>query len=110
MHQMGVELDTSFKLSEPKTKIIESIAGSFLYYRITVDQTILTALNEIDMQQSKPIHQIKEKATILLDYLATRSNDVLRYYASDISLQIDTESCIFGWPWVEKIPLQVIFT
>ena len=51
---MVVDQDTSPKLSASETKVIESIVGSFVYYGRAVGQTILTALSEIGMQQSKP--------------------------------------------------------
>ena len=75
---MVVDQDTSPKLSASETKVIESIVGSFLYYGRAVDQIILTALNEVGMQQSKSTRQKKQKAMRLVDYLSTCSNTVSR--------------------------------
>ena len=60
IQQMVVE-NISSKLSESEKKVLESIVYSFLYYGRAADQTILTAFNEINIQQSKPTQQTKEK-------------------------------------------------
>ena len=63
-----------------------------------MDQTILTALNEIGMQQSRPTQQTKDKSKMILYYISTHSNAVLRYCASDMFLHIDTDAAYLVTP------------
>ena len=69
--QLAPSDDSSPNLSAKETTRIQSIVGMFLYYARAVDLTILTALNDIGINQSKPTETTKEKAHMLLDYLAT---------------------------------------
>ena len=50
------------------TQRVESIAGTLLYYSRAVGLTILPDLNEISMQQSKPIAHTITKCNCLLYY------------------------------------------
>ena len=77
---------------------IQSINGSFLYYGRAVDLTILTALNKIATQQSKPTIKTEKKAQILMDYLATYPQAKLRFYAGDMQLQVETKPHILFYP------------
>ena len=54
--------DDSPLLNEKETKKIQSIVGALLYYGRSIDNTILPALNDISMFQSKPTEQIKKNA------------------------------------------------
>ena len=47
--------------SKQDTNFMQYIVGSFLYYVRSLDGTIITALNKISLQQSKPTQQTKEK-------------------------------------------------
>ena len=77
---------------------IQSINGSFLYYGRAVDPTILTALNEIATQQSRPTVTTEKKAQMLMDYLATFPNAKLRFYAGDMKLHIETDAAYLVLP------------
>ena len=68
--------------------MIDIIVGLFLYYGRVVDQTILTVLNEIGIQQLKPTKQTKERETMLLAYFSTHYNAVSCYYVSYMCLHI----------------------
>ena len=70
----------------------------FLYYGRAVDPTIITALNEIAIQQSKPTIITEHKAQILLNYLSTFLNTRLRYYAGDMKLQVETDATYLVLP------------
>ena len=63
-----------------------------MYYGISLDGTILPALNEISLQQSKPTQQTKEKCLRLMDYLETYPDAYIQYHASDMELHIDTDA------------------
>ena len=50
------------------------------------------------MQQASPTIITKEKAEMLMDYLATHPNAVLRFKASDMRLHIDTDAAYLVAP------------
>ena len=62
--------------------LIQQIMGSFLYYGIALDNTILVALNDISLEQSKSTFNTSKKITKLLNHLATHPEAVIKYHAS----------------------------
>ena len=89
--QLAEEQDNTKTLSAKEAKKVQAISGSFLYYGRAIDPSILPALNEISMQQSAPTEKVKAKCKRLMDYLATYPNAKIRYKASDMILQVDTD-------------------
>jgi hypothetical protein len=57
---------------------VQSISGTFLYYGRGCDPCILPALNEIASEQAAPATDTRETTHMLLDYLYTYPNAVLR--------------------------------
>ena len=90
--------DTTTPLDPKETKRIQSIVGALLYYARSIDNTILPALNDISMFQSKPTQKIKDKCDRLLNYVATYPNVVLRYYASNMQLHVDSDAAYLVAP------------
>ena len=90
--QYATAPDTSPLLNPKDTKYIQSVTGSFLYYARALDHTILPALNEIASEQSTPTEKTMCKAQRLMDYVATYPNTYIRFYASDMVLNIDSDS------------------
>ena len=84
--------------NQKEIKKIQAISGTFLYYGRVVDPKILTALNEISMQQPAPTQNTKKKCNRLLDYLYTNPNATIRYKASAMILQVDTDSAYLVLP------------
>jgi hypothetical protein len=84
--------DTSAPLSTDGKKRVQQIVGSFLYYGRAVDITILKTLNTLSRQQSKPTKTTAKQTDHRLDYLATHPLAVIRYYASDMILQIHLDA------------------
>ena len=89
--QMAPDLDESSYLSPKGIKEIQGIIGSFLYYARAVDPTMLTALNELSGEQSKPTTNTHTKVNLLLDYAHTYPNATLRYRASDMVLCVESD-------------------
>ena len=96
--QFAPKDDTSPPLSTKDATFIQSVTGSLLYYARAVDPTILPALNEIATKQSKPTTTTMSKTKHLLDYIATHPLAILRYYASDMTLHIDSDSAYLVLP------------
>jgi len=90
--------DTSAPVSADGKKRVQQIVGSFLYYGRAVDTTILKTLNTLSRQQSKPTETTAKHTTHLLDYLATHPHAVIRYYASDMILQIHSDASYANEP------------
>ena len=69
-----------------------------MYYARAVDPTILTALNEIAMQQAKPTKYTMEKCKRLLDYATTYPNGKVCFHASYMVLHIDSDAAYLVLP------------
>ena len=79
------------------TKCIQSVSGKFLYYS-NIDYCIKPTLNEISGQQAKPIKVTTVKCNMLMDYLHTYPNDVLRFYASHMIVNIKSDAAYLVLP------------
>ena len=79
-------------LTAIETKITQQIVGCLLYYARAIDYTILPALNTIAQSQAKPTLKTKSDCKILLDYCATYPHTILRYHASDMILNTDSDA------------------
>ncbi len=84
--------DDSKPLDAAGKKRVQQVVGSFLYYGRAVDMTILCALNEIAAQQAKPTEKTMERVNTFLDYMATNPDAVIRYYASDMVLNVHSDA------------------
>ena len=78
---------TAKPLDASGTTRVQAINGTFMYYGRGVDPCILVALNEIASKQAAPTTTTVDKTTMLMDYLNTYPNVVIRYYASDMILK-----------------------
>ena len=83
---------TSPLLNKSGIKRVQSIVGSFLYYRRTIDNTILVALNELAASQSVPTEQTNYKIIMLLGYLSTYLNTKFQNTKSDMILHLDSDA------------------
>jgi len=90
--QMAPEPDDSPAVSAETKKRIEQIIGAFLFYGRAIDETLLTALNSVSSQQANPTELTNEAIEQLLDYCHTHPDATIRYYASDMILQIHADA------------------
>ena len=79
------------------TRRIQAIAGTFNFYS-EVDPCIKPALNEIGTVQAKPTMNTNAKAQMLMDYLHYHPNAVLRFHASDMVLQVESDAAYLVLP------------
>ena len=63
-----------------------------MYYARAVDSTVLPGLSSIASEQASATETTEKKAAQLLNYLATHSKTVVRYYASDTILNIHSDA------------------
>ena len=85
-------------LDKPGTKRIQQINGTFMYYGRACDPCILPALNEIATEQASPTTETIERTGMLMDYLHTYPEAVIRYYASDMILKITSDAAYLVQP------------
>ena len=90
--QKPVTEDKSPILPPDKIKRIQQIVGSFLYYGRAIDMTIIKPLNTLATQQSQPIKNTEKHIDQFLDYCATHPDAKIRYFASDMLLQIHSDA------------------
>ena len=90
--QKPVEEDESPILPKEKIKRIQQIIGSFLYYGRAINITIIKALNTLATQQSKPTEKTERHIKQFLDYCALHKDAKIRYFASDMILQIHSDA------------------
>jgi hypothetical protein len=79
-------------LDKHGTVRIQSIRGTFLYHGRACDPCILPALNNLASEQASPTTDTTAKAGMLMDYLHTSPNAVIRYHASDMTLKITSDA------------------
>ena len=94
--QTPVKEDETRILAKQYIKRIQQIVGSFLYYGRAIDITILKALNTLATQQAKPTVTTEKRVHQFLDYLATHPDAKIRYFASDILLQIHSDAAFIN--------------
>lgn len=96
--QQAVDEDSSTPLNAVDTRKVQSIVGTLLYYARAVDPTILPALNEIAAKQASPTTNTLQKTHRLLDYVATHPLAILRFHASDMVLNLDSDAAYLVQP------------
>jgi len=87
-----VEEDNTPALSPDKIKHIQKVIGKFLFMARAVDNTQLHALNELARKVSKGTEATLTAATHLLNYIASNNRPSIRYQASDMILQVDSDA------------------
>ena len=96
-------------LSPTGMKYIQSVTGTFLYYTRALNATMLPALNDISSQKFKPTASTQAKVERLMDYAATCPDVYLRYYASDMKLNIDSDASYLVLPNARSIIAKYFF-
>ena len=90
--------DTSPLLNSQEKKKIQSTIRSLLYYALAIDNTMLTALNELSPSQASPNMKTRKALNKLLDYAATYPNTTIRSYASDMTLYGESDAAYLVLP------------
>ena len=72
----------------PRPKVI----GSILYYERSVDSTPCVALNTLASEQAHAAEKTIKNMKYMLDYLATNPNATVRFYPSDMILNVHSDA------------------
>ena len=79
-------------LDSVNINLIQKNVGTFLYYGIAVDNTILVALSTIASEQSATTSKTAKKIIQLLNYIATNLDATIRYTQSDMVLWVHSDA------------------
>ena len=92
----------SIKFSDPEyssdllppsnCNLTQQIVGKFYYYGIALYNTLLVALNDTSLEQSKATDNTSKKIIMLLNYLATHPEAVIKYHASGMQLYVHSDA------------------
>ena len=75
-----------------KTNLIQQFCGTFLYYAMAINNTILPALSGISSEQSKAMENTAKKVAKLLNYLASNPNAEIQYRDSGMQLSMHSDA------------------
>ena len=90
--QYADPLDTAEYLSDKETNLLQQVCGTFLYYAIAIDNTILPALSDISSEQSKATTKTAKQVAKLLNYLTSNPQAEIQYRASGMQLAIHSDA------------------
>jgi hypothetical protein len=79
-------------VNKEKTKYIQAVAGTLLYYARAVDATILLAPSTIGTEQAKPTQATIKTIKQLLNYCATQEEVIITYSASKMILCVHSNA------------------
>ena len=90
--QYADPLDAAEYLYNKETNPIQQVCGTFLYYAIAIDNTIIPALSDISSDHSKATKNTAKKVAKLPDYLDSNPNAEIQYRACGIQLAIHSNA------------------
>jgi hypothetical protein len=90
--QLKDPIDTTPSLTEPQTKRLQLVVGTFLFYARAVDSTMLLSLNALAAAQKNSTQATVHALVHFLNYCATHPDATLRYRASDMILHIHSDA------------------
>jgi hypothetical protein len=90
--QLATPEDTSEKLDAAGKKKVQEVVGSFGYYARAIDLTMLVALGTLASAQADPTKDTELALTQFLNYAATHPDACIKYYASDMILDIQSDA------------------
>jgi hypothetical protein len=96
--QYADQHDDTPTLPQQSVTLVQRIAGTFLYYAMAVDPTMLVALGSIASTQAKATQKTYDEVLWLLNYATSNPEAVIRYKASDMVLHIHSDASYLSEP------------
>jgi hypothetical protein len=96
-------VDTAPIASSAQKNELQIVIGTLLYYARTVDPSILTAVHELGSVQSNPTLQDMAKMERLLQYVSTHQHQAVRYHASTMELQVQSDASYLCRPRARSV-------
>jgi hypothetical protein len=90
--------DDSPLLPAQSVTLVQKIVGTFLYYAMAVDATMLVALGSIAATQAKATNKTYDEVLWLLNYADSNPNAIIQYSASDMVLHIHSDGSYLSEP------------
>jgi len=90
--------DNFTPLDNKAIKLIQVIVGIFIYYGITIDNTILVLLNDIAAEQALATTNTTPHVVKLLNYMARHPLAIIEYHASGMVLHIHSDGSYLSAP------------
>ena len=83
---------TAALLDKYGNTFVQQVTGTFLYYAIEVDITMLVAMSALASEQAIQTQNTMEKVMRFLDYAASQEEAVITYHACDIVLACHSDA------------------
>jgi hypothetical protein len=96
-------VDNSPLASAAQQHELQVVVGTLLYYARTVDPAILTAVHELGSVQAKPTLNDMAKMERLLQYVSVHQNHAIRFHASSMQLQIQSDASYLSRPKARSV-------
>ena len=93
-----MEAQTPIYLPSATKKLIQRIIGTFLYYGLALDLTMLVALGSLATQQANPTTTTWDDIVLFLNYCATNPNATIRYASTDMIMYISSDGSYLSEP------------
>ena len=88
---------------------MQQVIGTCLYYPRAVDCTILPAISSIASTPANATEETEQRVKQLLDYLATLPNAKVRFYASNMVLNVHSDASYLSEPGAKSRAAGVYF-
>ena len=86
-------------LSATKTRHIQSVVKTILYYALAVDPTMMAAIGSIAIKQSKATSRTSEACNWFMEYSASNPLAITRYTYSGMVLYIHSGASFISESW-----------
>jgi hypothetical protein len=96
--QAPMPTDDSPLLDNAGKKRIQQVVGSFRFYALSIDPTIIMALSDIATQQAALTENTKKHIEQLLDYMWTHPNAKMCYCTSNMILNVHSDALYLSTP------------
>ena len=90
--QLATQQSSAPKLNSADTNRVQSINGTFLYYALALDPTMIPSIKNISACQYVPTQYIMEPFNQVMDYVSTHPNSTIRYHPSNLILMTDIDA------------------
>ena len=96
-------VDETPRASLEEKQLLQSVIGTLLYYARAVDPSIYYAVHELGSVQSNPTKSDMDKMERLLQYVSTHKNMAIRFYASNMILQVLCDASYLSRPRARSV-------
>jgi hypothetical protein len=96
-------IDASPLATEADKKLLQSVVGTLLYYSRAVDPSICTAVHQLGSIQAQPTQNDMAAMERLLQYVSRHPNNGIRYYASNMKLQLMSDASYLSRPKARSV-------